>query len=68
MKTIGTVISTIIVVCGMLCSSIVGIFAGYYLAKDTYDERSRIRRDYNRYKYTYSGSKKFDRENSNEDI
>ena len=68
MKTIGTVINTIVVVFGMLCSSIVGVFAGYYLAKDTYDERTRIRQDYNRYKYTYLGSKKFDKENSDEDI
>lgn len=34
MKTIGTVINTIVVVFGMLCSLIAGAFVGYSMAKD----------------------------------
>lgn len=34
MKTIGTVINTVIVVFGMLCSLIAGAFVGYSMAKD----------------------------------
>lgn len=34
MKTIGTVINTIVVVFGMLCSLIAGAFVGYSMAMD----------------------------------
>lgn len=34
MKTIGTVINTIVVVFGMLCSLIAGTFVGYSMAMD----------------------------------
>lgn len=34
MKTIGTIINTIVVVFGMLCSLIAGAFVGYSIAKD----------------------------------
>ena len=34
MKTIGTVINTVIVVFGMLCSLIAGAFVGFSIAKD----------------------------------
>lgn len=48
MKTIGTIINTIVVVFGMLCSLIAGAFVGYSMAKD---EKSRYmnRRPYTIY-------------------
>ena len=48
MKTIGTVINTVVVVSGMLCSLIAGAFVGYSMAKD---EKSRYmnRRPYTSY-------------------
>lgn len=48
MKTIGTVINTIVVVSGMLCSLVAGAFVGYSMAKD---EKSRYmnRRPYTTY-------------------
>lgn len=42
MKTIGTVINTIVVVFGMLCSLVAGTFVGYCLAVE--DERPGIMR------------------------
>lgn len=48
MKTIGTIINTIVVVFGMLCSLVAGAFVGYSMAKD---EKSRYmnRRPYTTY-------------------
>lgn len=50
MKTIGTVINTVIVVFGMLCSLIAGAFVGYSMAKDA------NRRPYTTYANTYKYS------------
>lgn len=49
MKTIGTVINTVIVVFGMLCSLIAGAFVGYSMAKD---EEYRKHRAYMPSEYT----------------
>ena len=46
MKTIGTVINTIVVVFGMLCSLVAGAFVGFYMAKD-----ENRRPTYNRYSF-----------------
>lgn len=53
MKTIGTVINTVVVVSGMLCSLIAGAFVGYSMAKD---EKSRYmnRRPYTTYSNAYN--------------
>lgn len=66
MKTIGTVINTIVVIFGMLLSFVGGMLAGYYLAKDEYDKKPRVNYGYDKYKYC--GPKKFDKEEPNEDI
>lgn len=46
MKTIGTIINSIVVVFGMLCSLIAGAFVGYSMAKD-----ENRRPTYNRYSF-----------------
>lgn len=53
MKTVGTVINTIVVVSGMLCSLVAGAFVGYSMAKD---EKSRYmnRRSYTTYSNAYN--------------
>lgn len=49
MKTIGTVINTIVVVFGMLCSLIAGTFVGYSMAMDnktSYPNRRSYTQEY----------------------
>ena len=60
MKTIGTIISTLIVVFGMLCSLIAGAFVGYSMAKD---EKSRYmnRRPYTTYSNAYNYNSGYNR-------
>lgn len=54
MKTIGTVINTIVVVFGMLCSLLAGTFVGYSMVMD---EKTNYpsRRTYTSYNYTNTG-------------
>lgn len=54
MKTIGTVINTIVVVFGMLCSLIAGTFVGYSMAMDNKTSYPS-RRAYTSYGYTNTG-------------
>ena len=55
MKTIGTVINTIVVVFGMLCSLVAGTFVGYSMAKDEKNRKHEAYRSaYNQYAFTYN--------------
>lgn len=54
MKTIGTIINTIVVVFGMLCSLIAGAFVGYSMAMDNKTSYPS-RRAYTSYGYTNTG-------------
>ena len=55
MKTIGTVINTIVVVFGMLCSLIAGTFVGYCLAVENEKPRTMRHRQYTSYSSAYPG-------------
>lgn len=67
MKTIGTVINTVIVVFGMLCSLIAGAFVGFSMAKDE-NRRPTYKQfvsDYhNKYRCGYSNGFREDRAES----
>ena len=52
MKTIGTVINTIVVVFGMLCSLIAGTFLGYSIAMDKEYGKHRASKAYIPSEYT----------------
>ena len=56
MKTMGTVINTIVVVFGMLCSLIAGMFVGYCLSIENGKLRTiRRPRQYTSYSSVYPG-------------
>ena len=55
MKTIGTIINTIVVVFGMLCSLIAGAFVGYCFAVEDEKPRAMRPRQYTSYSNAYPG-------------